>query len=191
MAAPGPQLATARLELRPFTRPDAAELLEIFRDVDVRRWLLDGAVLPLAWLNDEIAASDARFAASGAGLWSIRRSHASGPVAANEAQGPQPIIGFAGFREFFDPPQLQLLYGLLPSCWGQGLATEAARCVCDHAFDHLGFDVIAAATDIPNTASIAVMQRLGMRCVRRSDDGPAGAAFYAIGREAWLARGRR
>ena len=36
------------------------------------------------------------------------------------------LVGFVGFRPFFDPPELQLLYGLLPAYWGRGLATEPA-----------------------------------------------------------------
>jgi RimJ/RimL family protein N-acetyltransferase len=129
-------------------------------------------------VRDEIVASDARFAHSGAGLWSIRLA------------GDPGIIGFVGFREFFD--QLQLLYGLLPGYWGRGLATEAAAHICHHAFRELGFLEISAATDIPNQASANVLRRLGMREVRTSDDGPGGTAFFVLTREDWFAaRGRR
>ncbi len=40
--------------------------------------------------------------------------------------------------------------------------TEAARAVLDHAFNELGFADVVAATDPPNTASIRVLERLGM-----------------------------
>ena len=113
-----------------------------------------------AWVRDEIVASDARFAHSGTGLWTIRLA------------GDPGIIGFVGFREFFDPPRLQLLYGLLPGYWGRGLATEAAARICHHAFLELGFLAISAAIDIPNLASANVLRRLGMTEVRTSDDSP-------------------
>jgi ribosomal-protein-alanine N-acetyltransferase len=143
----------------------------------VRRYLLDDALVTPAWVNDEIVASDERFAKGGAGLWSIQL--ASGGS----------IIGFVGFREFFDPPQLQLLYGLLPAFWGRGVATEAALTICEYAFRELGFLEIAAATDVPNEASIAVLRRLGMRAVRTANDcGPAGTAFFAVNRHDWSAR---
>lgn len=120
-------LKSARTLLRPFAATDSEELLAVFRDADVRRYLLDDSVVAAEWVDDEIAASDERFARIGAGLWSIRLARATA------------IIGFTGFREFFDPPQLQLLYALLPFHWGCGLATEAAARVVEHAFDDLAF----------------------------------------------------
>jgi ribosomal-protein-alanine N-acetyltransferase len=159
--------------LRPFCQEDAAELLEIFRHPDVRRYLLDGFVVSAEWLRQEISSSEQRFARGSAGLWAIRRP------------GDELIVGFVGFREFFEPPQLQLLYGLLPQYWHCGLATAAATAACEHAFAALHFDVIQAATDRPNTASIDVLTRLGLRAVRESDDGPAGTVFFSITREQW------
>lgn len=170
-------IETERTVLRPFAGSDAEGLLVVFRDPEVRKYLLDDALASAAWLHGEIAESDARFASSGAGLWSIRLA------------GETSIIGFVGFREFFEPPQLQLLYGLLPGYWRQGLATEAAARICDYAFRELGFSTVTAAIDIPNQPSAGVLRRLGMRQVRTSDDGSGGTAFFVLERDAWLAPG--
>lgn len=164
-------IASERTSLHPFATSDADELLGVFRDPEVRRYLLDDEIVSAAWVHDEIAASDRRFARSGTGLWSIR-------LGRNAA-----IIGFVGFREFFDPPQLQLLYGLLPEYWGKGLATEVAVRICDHAFRELGLLEISAATDSPNQASAKVLLRLEMKQVRTSDD---GTAFFVLTRDAWF-----
>jgi RimJ/RimL family protein N-acetyltransferase len=83
------------------------------------------------------------------------------------------IVGFVGFRPFFDPPELQLLHGLLPSHWGRGLAAEAVRTAMRCAFDRLGFEEVRAATDVPNGASVRV---------RRPDDGEHGTVFFRLGR---------
>ncbi len=166
-------LTTERAVLRAFATDDAAELLRVFRDPDVRRGLLDDAVVSPEWVLDEIAASDARFARFGAGLWSVRLAHT-----------PR-IVGFAGFREFYDPPELQLLYGLLPAWQGRGLALEVTRRLCDVAFRELGFAEVTAATDLPNRASARLLGRLGMRLVRT--DGAAGTAWFAVDRATWLA----
>ena len=99
-------IATARASLRPFNEADADELVSVFQDPMVRRYLLDDQVMPADWVKSEIAASRARFERDGTGLWAIRL--AGGPA----------IIGFTGFREFFEPPQLQLLFGLLPHSGG-------------------------------------------------------------------------
>lgn len=168
-----PVLASERAVLRPFDRADAHELLVLFRCSEVRRYLLDGAVVSEAWIHEEIAASERRFADSGTGLWSVRITEEDS------------IAGFVGFRPFFEPPQLQLLYGLAPGFTGRGLATEVAARVCVHAFEVLQLSRIAAAVDTPNHASIRVLRRLGMREVRRTKDGAAGTVFFALERGEW------
>lgn len=168
-------LATPRLRLAPFAAADADELVQLFRDPAVRRYLLDDALVGPEWMAGEIAASEARFAREGTGMWSLRL-----------ADGDGTIIGFTGFRPFFGPPQLQLLYGLLPSCWGRGFATEAAARLCRHGFEVLGLDPIRAAIDVPNTASAAVLSRLGFARVNTEHAGPT--AFFALTRAAWAER---
>lgn len=163
-------LQSERADLVPFDDADAETLLAVFVDPSVRRHLLDDSLVSLDWVRSEIASSRRRFANSGAGLWSIRPS------------GTRDIAGFAGFRDFFEPPRLQLLYGLAPRFWGRGLATEAARRVCEHAFLDLHWSRIEAATDLPNERSIRVLQRLGMRWVRNTGDGPDGTSFYELDR---------
>lgn len=166
----GPELRSRRLLLTPFRRIEADALLTVFRDAGVRRYLLDDLEVSRQWVLAEIDASAARFRENGAGLWTARLSRDG------------EIIGFGGFREFFDPPQLQLLYGLLPGHWGQGLATEMAVRLCRQGFAGLGFRTIRAATDAPNHASIRVLEKLGMR---RTDSTPADDAtvFFTLDRQ--------
>ena len=159
--------STARLDLAPIGMSDSAALLHVFRDADVRRYLLDGKSVSADWVTAEIRASERRFDRGGAGLWAVRRL------------GDPSVVGFVGFREFFEPPEPQLLYGLLPEHWGQGLATEAAAAACGFAFDTLGWSEVRAAIDVPNTASGAVLVRLGFRAERTTDD---GTAFYVLSR---------
>lgn len=159
-------LTTARLTLRPFSSRDVGELHALFIAPEVRRFLLDDHIVDRGWMADEIAESDRRFAESGAGLWSIRTA------------GAPKIVGFAGFRPFFDPPRLQLLYGLLPDVWGRGFAREAAERVCRYAVDELGFAKIEAATDVPNVRSARVLEALGFEVQRTTEDGTAGTTFW-------------
>ena len=128
-----------------------------FRDADVRRYLLDGKSVSAEWVTAEIRASERRFGSGGGGLWALRPR--SDPT----------VIGFVGFRAFFEPPEPQLLYGLLPAYWGQGLATEAAAAACRFAFETLGWTEARAAIDVPNVASGAVLERL--RLPARTYDG--------------------
>jgi RimJ/RimL family protein N-acetyltransferase len=56
----------------------------------------------------------------------------------------------------------ELIYLLHPAQWGRGLATRMAWTAISKAFAR-EIDLIVAGTDGPNTASLALMQRLGMR----------------------------
>lgn len=165
-------LRTPRARLDPFSESDRQALTALFRDPAVRRYLLDDQLVDELWVEEEISDSHERFGAASAGLWCVR------------LEGGPEIVGFVGFRPFFDPPQLQLLYGLLPSAWGRGLATEVARAVADYAFGVLDFPSIEAAIDEPNVASGRVLERLGMTVVRRTADGD-GTVFYSVDAKEW------
>jgi len=170
-----PELKTRRLILKPFAEDEVSQLLSLFRDAHVRLYLLDDQLVDEDWARAEVESSQARFSESSAGLWSLReRSPFSGP-----------IIGFAGFRPFFEPPQLQLLYGLSPQFWGRGYATEAAAAAIEYGFIRLGFDQIIAATDLPNQSSAAVMKRLGMKPLKTTDDGDTGTLFCRLHKCEW------
>lgn len=177
MGQSGDELRTGRLVLRPFGSDDVEELVAVFRDPAVRRYLLDDTMVSVEWVREEVEASAVRFKDSGTGLWTVR------------LLGQFEIIGFGGFREFFTPPQLQLLYGLLPGYWGRGFATEVARRICEYAFEGLGHSEVTAAIDVPNEPSQRVLERLGMRLDRTEQEG-AGTAFYVLRRDSWRAGSR-
>jgi ribosomal-protein-alanine N-acetyltransferase len=167
-----------RLVMHPISEDDVESLLGIFRDPAVRRYLLDDATVSLDWVRNEIASSNERFAKRGVGLCAIR------------LMGATAIIGFVGFREFFDPPRLQLLYGLLPGFWGQGLAVEAAKRMCDFAFHELGYSRVEAAMDLLNDRSIAVVERLGFSRFDAPIKGLDATVFYEINGDTWRSRNR-
>ena len=146
-----PVLATARLHFRPWCREDLDALHQLWTDPDVRRYLLDNQVISREQSGEFIDAAAASWTRTGLGMCSIA------------AQGSHEIIGFAGLhwlRE--DSREAELKYGFAPAQWGQGLATEASVAVLRDGFDRVQLDHIWASTDPPNTASIRVMERLGM-----------------------------
>jgi ribosomal-protein-alanine N-acetyltransferase len=62
--------------------------------------------------------------------------------------------------------EVGLYWSLRPAHRGQGYATEAVRALIHFAFEHLHLQRIIAGTTHDNTASQAVMRRLGMRLER-------------------------
>ncbi|NNF28071.1 MAG: GNAT family N-acetyltransferase [Gemmatimonadetes bacterium] len=177
------EIRTKRLTLLPFAPGDEKSLLALFTREEVRRYLLDGVVVGRNWVSQEIEDSRSRFATGSAGLWSIREAHGSDHL--DQPDG-SPIIGFAGFRPFFDPPQLQLLYGLEPAYWGRGLAREAARAAVRFGFDVCGFPRVIAATDAPNRASVRVVEALGLTLLGATAEGAWGETLtYGLDRAEW------
>lgn len=159
-------IETGRLRLSPFTRADEDVLYAMFRDDGVRRFLLDGVLIERDWVRSETEGSERRFTEGALGLFLARDKTSDQP------------IGFAGFRPFHEPPVLELLYGLYPTFWGRGLATEMGRAMLTLAFDCHGFDVVDTAVDAPNVASIRVLERLGLSLVGRSPSGAFGETLY-------------
>jgi ribosomal-protein-alanine N-acetyltransferase len=82
-------------------------------------------------------------------------------------------------------PEPELLYGLSESYWHQGLATEAAQAVLAYGFDQLTVPAIGAATDLLNVSSARVLDRLGMRLVRRGTHNGLDTMFYRLTRGEW------
>ncbi|HEX4307751.1 MAG TPA: GNAT family N-acetyltransferase [Solirubrobacterales bacterium] len=59
--------------------------------------------------------------------------------------------------------QVEVGYVFHPDAGGHGYATEATRALVDFAFTHLDAHRVFARTDARNTASAALLRRLGMR----------------------------
>jgi ribosomal-protein-alanine N-acetyltransferase len=169
-----PRFETARLRLRPYTAGDVGDLHRLWIDPEVRRYLRDGEVISRQQAASEVRDGIARFAAWGFGEWAVF------------PREEERLIGFCGFRFVAGTPEIELLYGLAADCWGQGLATEAARAVLRFGFEERRLSRITASADRPNAASVRVLEKLGMcfeRCARR---GELELVFYALTREAFL-----
>jgi ribosomal-protein-alanine N-acetyltransferase len=106
-------------------------------------------------------------------MWVIRES------------GAPALCGFCGFVPHDDPQDTELLYGLAPGAWGRGYATESARAVLDFGFRSLGLRKITASTDVPNVASVRVIERLGMRFLRRAVVNGLDLLFYEMAAGEW------
>lgn len=166
------ELHTSRLKLCPYKREDLDNLHRIFIDPQVRKYLCDDKIMPREWVATEIENNTKCFEQHGFGQWSIFLKETS------------ELIGFCGFRFFYDnPPELQLLYGLSPQYWGKGLATEVAKAMIQYGFTEHKFEQIISATDVENIASARVMERIGMNFTQRINKEGLDVLYYAISRE--------
>jgi RimJ/RimL family protein N-acetyltransferase len=72
------------------------------------------------------------------------------------------VIGFQGLKYLPELNEVDLGYRFVPEQWGQGYATESGRAALQYGFDQLGLDAIIGLVDPENTASIHVLEKLGM-----------------------------
>jgi RimJ/RimL family protein N-acetyltransferase len=176
MSAGSFRLDTERLQLRPCAPADLDSLHALFTDPHIRRFLWDDRVIARAESAAVIEASVASFATHGLGQW-LGFLREGGELA-----------GFSGLRFVPETPDVELLYAVAPALWGRGLACEAARAVLRHGFETMGLPRILARADAPNAASIRVMERLGMRFVRRGIEHGLDTVCYALQREEFACR---
>jgi ribosomal-protein-alanine N-acetyltransferase len=145
----------------------------------VRRYLWDDGIISRERAAQEIRRSESDFDSHGCGQWAVFPREALGE--------PKTMIGFCGLRRFGDPPEVEVLYGLAPEYWGQGLATEAARAVLAFGFEQAGLRRVLAGADAPNIASFGVMQRLGMTYLRNERVHGLTAVYFSLSREEFQA----
>jgi RimJ/RimL family protein N-acetyltransferase len=77
------------------------------------------------------------------------------------AAGTGELVGFCGFWSSPDSPEPMLVYALLESWSGRGLATEMGRTVIERARVAGGFTAITADADAVNARSVRVLEKLG------------------------------
>ena len=170
---------TERLVLRPYRRADLDAFAAMNLDPDVMRYL--GGPQSRDVTEAKMLAANADVRAGGTAMVAVERKEDGA------------FLGAVGLSVVpWYPDQLQLGWRLGPVHWGKGYATEAAERWLAHGFEVEGRDEIHAMADVPNRASRAVMERLGMRWVHDADhddgDEPFRAALYVIRRGEWRAR---
>lgn len=160
--------------MRPLSPDDLESVHRLWTDPGVRRYLWDGEVIPLEKARTMLLRSVESFEQHGFGLWAITR------------KGSEDLIGFCGFWPAGEDGRgAELLYGLATPCWGEGLATEAARATIRYGFEEIGLDRIVAGADTENTASLRVMEKAGMVRDGRDLRNGQNLTFYALSREAF------
>jgi ribosomal-protein-alanine N-acetyltransferase len=168
-------LTTSRMRMRPIVQEDVDALHALWTDPDVRRYLWDDRIIPRETVEDIVAQSLATFDADGFGFFALELAEHNGP-----------LIGFCGHRRAESGADIELLYGIHPTYWGEGLVAEAALEVLKFGFEACGFDRVIAATDTPNQQSVRVLQKLGMTFDCRREFHGLDTVFYSMTRSEFL-----
>jgi len=132
-----------------FHPDDLDDLAVILADADVMRYV--GKGLPITREESEIALQSIvrHWNEHGFGRWVIVDKETNA------------FAGYGGLRSMMGTPEV--VYHLAKPYWGLGLATEIARASLRFGFDEHQFDRIIAIAKPENTASIRVMEKVGMQ----------------------------
>lgn len=152
-----PILKTSRLRASAIKTGDFEALRGLHDDEKVMRSLsVDGRPMLESDTKDFLKSAAAHWGEHRFGIWALK----------HKSDGA--FVGYCGLRrtELEDLGEVELLYALAASRWGDGLATEAARAVIDIAFSSLKLKTVAAWALPTNMASRRVMEKSAMRYER-------------------------
>ncbi len=189
-----PILKTKRLTLRPLLLSDQDAMVDmIMSDMDVMYWLpySDQVSTPegqrevaLGYITGFIKSWDEL----GFGVWAVCiRDIESGTLGS--------FKGYCGFvPEQIEGAGPEIAYAIGKSMWGKGLITEALIACMDWIFVRPDVSRVHAVTDMGNTASRSVMEKIGMKHEKDVDlydsvaKGEGLLPFYSIERGAYLGK---
>jgi len=147
-----PEIETDRLVLRRFEPGDARFVLGLLNEASFIENIGDRGVRSLddarAYLEQGPLAM---YRQHGFGLWCVQR------------RSDGEAVGMCGLLKRDILPDVDLGYAFLPAYWGQGFAFEAAAATLRHAALCFGLTRVVAVVSPGNSASIRVLEKLGMR----------------------------
>lgn len=158
------ELSTDRLILRPPIEADFDAWASFDADPQATAFFGGPSERPAAWTNF----------ATVAGMWALR---GHGLFSVFERDSGR-WVGRVGPWAPEGHPGTEVGWALLPSAWGRGYATEAARAAVDWAFAGLGWTQVIHCIDPANTPSIAVAERLGSGKLREQMKDGVMTAIY-------------
>lgn len=171
------RLETTRLVIRSFEPGDAAGMLAVFGDPEVRRYLPPFPDPTIETMQGSVARRMAMEADHGHGLWAVERKDTG------------ELIGDCGLMLVEGTgPEVEIAYHDKQSTWNYGFGTEAAIACLGEGFGRIGLERIIAICFPENVGSWRVMEKAGMDYeTTASYYGLSGLKKYVADRATWRA----
>ncbi len=146
--------SSPRLVIRPWRDTDRPALQQMATDAGMMRHIGDGSLWSEARIDDFLARQQRHLE---------RHGVCFGAAALAESDR---VVGLAGMQ-MLDTGDFELGWWIWKDYHGRGLAVEAVQPFIRHARDVMQLNRLVAVIDPPNSASIRVAEKLGMRFERR------------------------
>ena len=142
------QLITKRLTINHLCLDDVLDLHRMDTDLRVRHYI-DGKASSLEKTKEYLSENIISYRENGYGRYAVRDKHTN------------KFLGISGFLN--ESYGLDFGYRFLPSCWGKGIATEAALTVIKKGIsDDLREQVVGIVLP-ENIASVSVLVKVGFK----------------------------
>jgi RimJ/RimL family protein N-acetyltransferase len=160
-----PELETPRLVLRRFEFDDAPFVVALLNQPSFIANIGDRGVRSLEDAQRYLREGPmSMYEKHGFGLWHASRKPDGAPV------------GMCGLLKRDHLPDVDVGYAFMPEFWGVGYAFEAASAALRHGREKFGLQRVIGVVSEGNSASIRVLEKLGMRFERmhfmRADEPP-------------------
>lgn len=145
------QLTTDRLVIRSLQVEDAEKLADLWSDADVTQYM-GGSRNRAEVLRNVLADAEESDRDPADTLWPVLEM----------VNGR--LVGHCGIlkKEVDGKTERELVYVFAKDTWGKGYATEAARALCQYAFNQLQLKSLITLIDPENTASARVAIKAGL-----------------------------
>ena len=123
------------------------------------RYQSNGVHVPLSQTREALAGIIRRYKEyPGLGIWpAFLRDNAS-------------YIGWFCLKPMGTSQEIEIGFRLLPAYWSKGYATEGGQALLNYAFAQLKLNEVQAKVAVDNTASIRVLEKLGLQRMHRGVD---------------------
>ena len=173
-----PEIETERLLLRQFKASDIDSWAnQIFADPEVIRFLPRREMTAHERAERGFRAITEKWQKFGFGEWAVT----------DKENGD--FIGHCGLNLLEETGEVEVDYALAKSCWGRGLATEAAYASLRFGFETAGLKRIIGFVFPENTASQRVLEHIGLSFENEGQYFGLWLLIYAIQREDFQIKG--
>jgi RimJ/RimL family protein N-acetyltransferase len=168
-------IRTRRLSIRPLTPADGADVYAVFAAPEVMRYWNSAPPADLAEAGEWAAYLADMQRRLGYAQWRV----------AERVTGR--LVGIAGLQPLDGGPDVELTYALVPDAWGRGYATEAAAAALGFGLGELGLERVVGIAKPENSASLAVLRKVGLRALGEADYWGKRWEKYEIAAADWRA----
>ena len=166
-------IETERLFLKEITLDDKHDMFRLHSNVEVQKYTGEAPIESMQEMERAIQKRIPDYKKYGYGRW------------ATFLKKDMQFVGWAGLAYLPEFDEIDVGYRFLPNYWGMGIATEASRAILNHGFEKLGLKRVIAIAMKENTASIRVMEKVGMEFEKFApyEIGSEDAAWYWCDKE--------